>query len=1379
MRIDNQQTGNGTGRGRAAVRRNGNDASALWTLTGVALLAACAHDDVGSFLESGGGATGTAAGGAAAGSSGMAALAAIAAVGIGVAASNGGGGTGSGNRGAPDSGRSKGAELETIPAYQLMDTMAEEGGPGDYPVSAQGQQAAPQRFTATHPDGEEFAYFVTSASGMAAGGNPRPAPAAGSQEAAFSEVFSQGEQREGSQRTPASRYDETSFNYGSMVEGAYGTLYYNSRDGRWTYEADPARVNPLKDGVTRQEAFLVTTVDARDVSSAAQRLVIAIIGEDETGGVNGRATWTDSTSSDPVKVGDRLTVTLTDSDGIPVDNPATLALEAPRFEFFHADDATGTNRTAVDRQYVTATAGNTGSVDVVEAHLGKYIGVEITYTDINGNPESVTAYADTTAAVAGHDAPGAAAFDPGPRPEVGTVSYTVRLTDPNIDPSGMTPASVMYQFFYADNADGTGNPTDMGAEKTRTAADGDRFSAELETILPEAATKFVGVEIAYDDGVGATDVVTAMLPQPVVQPRAGSGSDVTPPRNYGPTISPDNNKVDNLWWSVPAAHRGETPVKAVVFGERGYRNDPQHTPQDLLQLSVHPEEAGALTSRTSADAAENRANVIAEGPWGVDHTYDSKYGTWRFDRVDAHSARTPERLEEEGVLFWTYELGRTAEMRAAITADIGDRVSRYDQMFIQVSDGRDTDIIRLSVEIMGNGLTSLGRPDGHVPDPTQGAAPTLNPHQEDPHNLATPVFYEGGQAFGWDVLNKHLSETREFNYGDRDTDDAVLTIVYHLPFTPVVVKVSDWATDRTVLDLPRDYLAGRPERAEAIANGWDPDSGDLYNTGRNILVDPKNDPAHFQSLIGNFGTYNINRIDEHGDRVANGLEETGVLLWNYNLVGKRETGFRNDNVKRLNDGEFGFEIVYLQVHDNQGNKSDVRSLLVPIAGRNGNIGANVDTFGIGQVEQWWLDSYDELHQWDAEAATRTNNRGDGSFDDTMPEIGDTLTLTVTDVDGITATVTYAFFHAADPSGAGRTDISIGTGNTVAVTAAHAGRYIGVDVSYIDVFGNDEYFTRYTAAVRVPNTLGDASFDDATPQVGETLAVDVTDVDGATGTVTYAFFHADDTAGAGRTAIETNTTGMVTVAQAHAGKYIGVDITYTDDAGNPETITSYTAIPVARAPNNMGGATFDDTTPQVGETLAVDVTDTDGTNGVTISYAFFHADDTEGAGKTAIETNTTGMVTVVQAHDGKYIGVDITYTDELGNPESFTAYTAAEVAAANTAPTAGPASGQASTGSGSFGGFTVEQLMFMDADGDMLDHITVKTITGPGTLSLDAAAGDDAGAVSAGDDIAAGNIQHLTYMATSGTLGNGDLFTFSVNDGTDDSAEDYTYSIAVM
>ena len=1262
MRIDHHEPTRripgtpGTPRGRAS----GPGAASVWTLTGVALLAACAHDGAGYLLETGleagGGATGASTGGAAAAPSGMAALAAIAVVGIGVAASNGGGGssTGSGVGGDGGSGGSRAAELEPLASYQLHDTVAADESAGDYPLSA-----PPQRFSATHPDGEGVSYFATSSSGAEPGGGPQPARAASSGQSAFETVFPNGEESGVPQRTPASRYDENAFNYGSMVEGAYGTLFYNSRDGHWTYEADPAKVNPLKEAETRQEVFLITAVDARGVSSAPQRLAITINGKDEAGGVNGAATW----SADAAKVGDSLTVTLTDSDGIPVDDPGTLTVEAPRFEFFHASDTSGTGRTAVDRQFVTATSGSTASVSVVQAHVGRHIGVEITYTDINDNDESVIAYANTAAGVAGFDAPGEAAFDPGERPLAGTTgTYTVRLADANM------PASVTYQFFYSDDKDEIDPAMKTvigGMPMPKTGAD--RFVATLTEIPGTAHGKYIGVEISYDDGVGddghggTSDLVRVFLPETVATRRAESGGQPEVlPRNYGPTIGPDNNKVDNLWWSLPATHRGETPAKVLVFGERGYRNDPQHTPQDLLQLSLVSDVAAGLTSRASADPFANRLNIIAEQPWGVDYTYNTKYGSWRFDRVDEHSALTAERLEEDGALFWTYELGRTDEMRAAITADIGERESVYDQMFIQVSDGRDTDIVRLSVEIMGAGLVSLGAPSGHVPDPDRGAAPTLNPHKGDPHHLATTVFYEGRQPYGWDVLNKHLSETRELNFGDHDTDDADLTIVYHIPQTPMVLRFTDWYNMRELLDF----------------------SGDIANTGTNILVDPKDNPHHYQTLEGHFGLFNINRVDEHGGRVADGLDETGALYWNYNMVGDNENSVQNANLRRLNDGEYGFEIVYLQAHDGQGNTSDVRWMLVPIAGRNGNYGAEVNPYGHGQITQWWMDAYDELHGWDTPASSRTNNRGDASFDDTTPEVGDTLTLTVTDADGITAAVNHTFFHAADPSGAGRTDISIGSGNTVAVTAAHAGRYIGVDVSYVDVYGNHEFFTRYTAAVRAPNIEGDATFDDATPQVGETLAVDVTDADG--------------------------------------------------------------------------------------------------TNGVAITYDFFHADDTSGTGRTAIGTaGTARTVDILQAHVGKYIGVDVTYTDELGNSESLTGYTAATVEAApNTPPTAADARGDGTSGDTDFDGFAVDQFMFMDADGDMLDHITIKSITGPGTLSLDTGAGGDAGAVSVGDDIDADNIQHLTFMPTSGTLAAGDLFTFSVNDGTDDSLLDYTFSVGI-
>ena len=88
-------------------------------------------------------------------------------------------------------------------------------------------------------------------------------------------------------------------------------------------------------------------------------------------------------------------------------------------------------------------------------------------------------------------------------------------------------------------------------------------------------------------------------------------------------------------------------------------------------------------------------------------------------------------------------------------------------------------------------------------------------------------------------------------------------------------------------------------------------------------------------------------------------------------------------------------------------------------------------------------------------------------------------------------------------------------------------------------------------------------------------------------------------------------------------------------------------------------------------------------------------------------------------------------------------------------------------------FAASEVNFADVDSDTLDHVTIATLPATGTLTLSGSA------VEAGDDIAANQIANLVYTPVAN--GNGDpytTFTFTVNDGTADSASSYTMTVDV-
>ena len=188
----------------------------------------------------------------------------------------------------------------------------------------------------------------------------------------------------------------------------------------------------------------------------------------------------------------------------------------------------------------------------------------------------------------------------------------------------------------------------------------------------------------------------------------------------------------------------------------------------------------------------------------------------------------------------------------------------------------------------------------------------------------------------------------------------------------------------------------------------------------------------------------------------------------------------------------------------------------------------------------------------------------------------------------------------------------------------------------------------------------------TAQVGQTLTADksgIADADGLTN-ATYSYqWLADNAAIAGATG------STYTLADSEEGKAITVQVSFTDDAGNNETLSSTAtdAVAAASAANNPAtGAPTISGTAQVGETLTAytsGVVDADGLSNVQYDYQWL-ADDAAIAGATG------STYTLADTDEGKATTVQVTFTDDAGNDEALTS--AATAAVAGTQPTEAPA-----------------------------------------------------------------------------------------------------------
>ena len=211
----------------------------------------------------------------------------------------------------------------------------------------------------------------------------------------------------------------------------------------------------------------------------------------------------------------------------------------------------------------------------------------------------------------------------------------------------------------------------------------------------------------------------------------------------------------------------------------------------------------------------------------------------------------------------------------------------------------------------------------------------------------------------------------------------------------------------------------------------------------------------------------------------------------------------------------------------------------------------------------------------------------------------------------------------------------------------------------------------------------------TPQVGETLTADTSAIDDADGLTNVAYRY--QWLGS-QSVIDANTgttyyvnveipgaTGSTyTLAPADKGRIFAVRVSFTDDRGNSESLTSrYTVIVAAKPNSEPTGLPAITGTPQVGQTLTADTSAIDDADGLTnVSYEYRWT-----ARKTVVDENTgtsfpvfpvlsgdtNSTYTLAPADQGYTFQVRVTFTDDADNQESLTSEATVAVAVAAPAP----------------------------------------------------------------------------------------------------------------
>ena len=395
----------------------------------------------------------------------------------------------------------------------------------------------------------------------------------------------------------------------------------------------------------------------------------------------------------------------------------------------------------------------------------------------------------------------------------------------------------------------------------------------------------------------------------------------------------------------------------------------------------------------------------------------------------------------------------------------------------------------------------------------------------------------------------------------------------------------------------------------------------------------------------------------------------------------------------------------------------------------------------------------------ASAEVSVNGEVVVSYDFDMPAGDKTLAIEVTAEDGTTQTYTFTFeAQGGDvPAAPSRPTIESVSHNSVTIAwndpgdstitgyqvlrrnpAIHdTGEFAVIeddtgspDTSYEDTTVAPETTYVYRIKARNAHGLSEASPDSSattpaeptppnqaatgqptitgTPQVGETLSANTSGIGDANGLTnvqyTYQWIRNDSNTD---TEIPGATAQTHTLTHDDQGKTVKVSVSFTDDDGYTESLTSAATTQVSPPPNQAAtGLPTITGTPQVGETLSADTSGIGDANGLTNVQFNFQWIRNDGTTDTEIPGATGQTHTLTHDDVGKAIKVQVSFTDDDGYSETL-ASTATAAVSANSVETFETLwSGEmtvANYGNGSLGAY-LDDTLFSNVTGSIQPQI---------------------------------------------------------------------------
>ncbi|WEK54740.1 MAG: S-layer homology domain-containing protein [Candidatus Cohnella colombiensis] len=873
------------------------------------------------------------------------------------------------------------------------------------------------------------------------------------------------------------------------------------------------------------------------------------------------------------------------------------------FKWYRADDAAGTNKTAI--------AGATGTTyTLMAADLGKRISFEVKPVAQTGITTGTAVESSRTSAVIPAEAaPVASNVAVTGTAQVGetlTGSYT--YSDVNGDAQGTST----FKWYRADDSAGTNKIAIAGAigtTYTLTIADlGKHISFEVTPIANKAPTTGVAVESSRTLAVIPAEAAP-VASNVTVTGTAQVGETLTGSYTYS-DVNGDAQGTSTFKWyraddaagtnkTAIAGATGTTYTLAVAdLGKHiSFEVTPVANKAPTTGVAV---ESGRTSAVIPAEAAPVASNVTVTGTAQVGETLTGSY-TYSDVNNDTEATSTFKwyRADDVAGTNKTAIAGATGTTYTLTIADLGKHISfevtpvanKAPTTGAAVESSRTSAVILAEAAPVASNVTVTGT--AQVGETLTGSY-TYSDVNGDAQGTSTFKWYRADDTAG-------TNKTAIAGATGTTYTLAVADLGKHISFevTPIANKAP---TTGTAVESSRT-LAVIPAEAAPVAS--------------NVTVTGTAQVG--ETLTGNY-TYS----DVNGD-----AQGTSTFKW---YRADDAAGTNKTAIAGATGTTYTLAVADLGKH--------ISFEVTPVANKAPTTGVAVESSRTSAVIP-------------AEAVPVASNVTVTG----TAQVGETLTgsYTYSDVNNDTeATSTFKWYRADDAAGTNKAAIAGATGTTYTLTVADLGKHISFEVTPV---ANKAPTTGVavesgrTSAV-IPAEAAPVASNvtvTGTAQVGETLTGSYTysDVNNDTeATSTFKWYRADDVAGTNKTAIAGATGTTYTVQEADLGKFISFEVTpvankapttgVAVESSRTSVVIPAEAVPVASNVTVTG-------TAQVGETLTGNYTysDVNGDAQGTSTFKWYRADDAAGTNKTAI-AGATGTSYTLTSHDlGKHVSFEVT------------------------------------------------------------------------------------------------------------------------------------------